>query len=79
MVALHWNEAAVEFGSPLGDWAALFRIALPTSWHEEGARKGALKKNSLLHTTLASKPRLGGDPTLAVERKQRRKSTWLLH
>lgn len=36
-------EAAVEFGSPLSDQAALFRIALLASQHEDGARKGALK------------------------------------
>ena len=35
VVVLHWNfEAAVESGSPLGDQAALFRIALlaPVEW-----------------------------------------------
>jgi len=28
-VALHWSEAAVEFGSPLGDWAALLESPCP--------------------------------------------------
>ena len=41
-VALHWTKAAVGFSSSFSDRAALFRIALPTSWHKEGARKGAL-------------------------------------
>ena len=36
-------EAAGEFGSPLGDRAALFRTALLASKHEDGAIKGALK------------------------------------
>lgn len=43
MVACHWTETAVEFGIPLSDCAAVFRIALLISLHEEGTRKGCPK------------------------------------
>ena len=76
-VALHWIEAAVEFGSRLRDWAALFRTALPTSWHEEGARKGAL--NIVCFTSPWPANRGSAGIPLAVERQQRRRSIWLLH
>ncbi len=41
MVVFRQTKAVADFGSPLGNRAALFRKALLASMHEEGARKGA--------------------------------------
>lgn len=66
VVAFHRKEAAVEFGSPLSDRAALFRITLlsPVAW---GGGWKRCPKNWLLHPTLGQHTAAGRDPILAVE------------
>jgi hypothetical protein len=69
MVVFYLNETGVEFGSPLSDWAALFRISLLTSQHEEGARKGAI--NIVCFIPPGQPTAAGGNPIYAVENKRK--------
>ena len=63
------TEARAEFGSNLGDEAALFRDSAASPHMGEGSRKGDLKTACLTHP--ASIPQLAGHPITRSKDKER--------